>query len=185
MIEQAKKVATKDMNGNENGFLIELVKQGNHTVSYLSCCFPGAFKGYHLHKVREANYICVRGELTVIMYYPTGRKEVKLTAANPMRLNIPTYVPTGLRNDGTEEAWIINNPSPAYDPELKGEQVDYTQEQIDCINTMHEKYSPMALIQKQMGQTATICAGSPEESFSLDDGYSNFAIRSFGFHPFG
>lgn len=141
MLEMAKKVITKDSSGNENGFLIELTKDGKLTTSYLSCCYPGAFKGYHLHKVRQANYVCIRGELTVIMYFPEGRKEVKLSAASPERLHIPINVPTGLRNDGDDEAWIINNPQPAYDPDLKGEQIDFTQEQMDAVMQMFEGYA--------------------------------------------
>ncbi len=117
MLESAKKIITKDLSGKENGFLIELTKDGKLTTSYLSCCYPGAFKGYHLHKVRAANYVCVRGRITIVMYYPSGRQEVTLNAATPERLHIPPNVPTGLRNDGGEEAWIINNPLPAYDPD--------------------------------------------------------------------
>lgn len=131
-LEKAKKVMTKDLEGNENGFLIELTKNGDLTTSYLSCCYPGAFKGYHLHKVREANYICIRGELAVIMYFETGREVVWLDASKPERLHIPINVPTGLLNLGDEEAWIINNPNPAYDPSLKDEQIDFTQAEMDA-----------------------------------------------------
>lgn len=132
-IETAKKVKTFDSNGNENGFLIELTKDGKLTTSYLSCCYPKAFKGYHLHKVREANYICIKGSVIVIMYIKGVKFRINLNANEPTRLNIPINVPTGLLNNGDEEAWIINNPSPAYDPDLIGEQVDYTQEEVDRL----------------------------------------------------
>lgn len=126
-MDQAKKVKTFDLAGKENGFLIELSKVKDLTTSYLSCCFPGSFKGFHLHKVRSANYLCIKGKITVITYNLQGREEVELSAENLNRLHIPTFTPTGLSNQGTEEAWIINFPSPAYDPSLSGEQLDYSE----------------------------------------------------------
>lgn len=124
----AKRVETKDLNGNPNGYLMELNKNGRRTGSYLSVAYPGCFKGYHLHKVREANYVCVRGKLKIILFLPTvGKREFSLGPGD--KLHIPMNVPTGLSNEGDEEAWIINFPNPAYDPELKGEQVDFTEEE--------------------------------------------------------
>lgn len=136
-VDMAKRIKTFDLNKNENGFLIELSKDGDKTTSYLSCAFPGAFKGYHLHTVREANYVCVRGRLTVIMYTEEGRQEVKLMVGS--KLHIPINVPTGLKNDGDEEAWIINFPNPPYDPTLKDEQVDYTEEQCENGDYLGER----------------------------------------------
>jgi hypothetical protein len=107
---KAKKVGTFDLSGKENGFLMELFKEGDKTVAYLSAASPGAFKGYHLHRVRAARYVCLKGTMTIILY-----------------LNVPT----GLQNSGTEEAWLINYPDPPYDPSLKDEQVDYTQEELE------------------------------------------------------
>lgn len=130
-IINAKKVKTFNLEGQENGFLIELSKEGRFTTSYLSAVFPNSFKGMHLHKVREANYICIRGKVKIILYEGTERKEIILDAANPQKLNIPVNIPTGLLNEGAEEAWIINFPNPSYDPNLKGEQVDYTEEQCE------------------------------------------------------
>lgn len=129
--EIAKKVATYDFSKNENGFLVELFKDGNKTAVYLSCAKPGAFKGYHLHRVRAARYICLKGKMKIILYVSGKREEHVLTAENLKRLYIPANIPTALENIGDEEAWLINFPDPAYDPELKGEQIDFTQEELD------------------------------------------------------
>jgi len=130
--ESRKKVTTYDLNKKENGFLVELFKLDNDKTSvYLSCALPGAFKGFHLHKVREANYVCIRGKLKIIMYTKEGRVENTLSASDPEMLHIPINTPTGLCNDGDEEAWIINYPNPAFDPNLKDEQVDYTEQQCE------------------------------------------------------
>ena len=41
-------------------------------------------------------------------------------------------VATGLENIGDEEAWLINYPDPPYDPDLKDEQVEYTQAELEA-----------------------------------------------------
>ncbi len=130
-VEPAKKVLTYDLSGKENGFLIELFKDGEKTIAYLTCATPGAFKGYHLHRVRAARYVCIKGKMKIILYVNGKREEHILSANNPTRLYIPKNVPTGLENIGSEDAWLINFPEPAYDPNLKGEQVDFTQEELD------------------------------------------------------
>lgn len=129
--EQAKKVITFSLDKKVNGFLIELFKDGEKTIAYLSAAKPGAFKGYHLHRVRAARYICLKGTMKIILYVNKKREEHILSADNLKRLYIPPNTPTGLQNIGNEEAWLINYPDPPYDPTLKDEQVDYTQEELD------------------------------------------------------
>lgn len=129
--EEAKKVTTYDLSKKENGFLIELFKDGKKTIAYLSCAKPGAFKGYHLHRVRAARYVCLKGKMKIILYVNGKREEHILSANNLTRLYIPPRIPTGLLNIGNEDAWLINYPNPPYDPDLKDEQVDFTQEELD------------------------------------------------------
>lgn len=127
--ETVKKVFTYDLSGKENGFLMELYKDGDKTVAYLTAAAPGAFKGYHLHKVRAARYVCIKGKMKIILYVQGKREEHILSVGE--RLFIPNNTPTGLENIGLEEAWLINYPDPPYDPNLAGEQVDFTQEQLE------------------------------------------------------
>ena len=127
--DSAKKVPTYDLSGRENGWLMELFKEGDKTIAYLSVAFPGAFKGYHLHKVRAARYVCLRGSMKIILYIKGIREEYVLTPGK--KLTIPKDIPTGLQNIGDEEGWLINYPDPPYDPSLEDEQVDYTQEELD------------------------------------------------------
>src|SRR3990167_10963214 len=138
--ETAKKATTYDLKTKEeNGFLIELFKDGNKTVAYLSCAKPGAFKGYHLHRVRGARYVCVKGEMKIILYVNGKREEHILSVENRKRLYIPPNVPTGLENIGEEDAWLINLPDPPYDPSLVDEQVDFTQEECDSGEYLDRK----------------------------------------------
>ena len=60
------------------------------------------------------------------------REEHMLDASTPQRLFIPKDVATGLENIGDEEGWLINYPDPAYDPDLKDEQVEYTQAELEA-----------------------------------------------------
>jgi dTDP-4-dehydrorhamnose 3,5-epimerase-like enzyme len=136
-IEPAKRVKTFDSAGNENGWLMELYKDletGQKTEGYLTAALPGAFKGYHLHRARAARYVALKGKMRIICYEQKGGqwrpREFILSAENPQRLFIPKNVATGLENIGQEEAWLINYPNPAYDPSLKDEQVEYTEEEL-------------------------------------------------------
>jgi dTDP-4-dehydrorhamnose 3,5-epimerase-like enzyme len=138
-VEPAKYVITKDHGGKENGFLIEMFKGGptsDLTEVYLSAATPGAFKGYHLHRVRAARYVCLRGRMRIILYQRKGERWVReehiLDASDPKRLFIPKNVATGLENIGDEEGWLVNYPDPPYDPSLKDEQVEYTQEELEA-----------------------------------------------------
>lgn len=134
-VEEAKKVLTQDHQGHQNGFLIELYKEGDKTVAYLTSALPGAFKGYHLHRVRGARYVPIKGKMRIITYSLVDgnwqREETILDADLPQRMFIPKNVATGLENIGTEEAWLINYPDPAYDPSLKDEQVEYSLEELE------------------------------------------------------
>lgn len=137
-VEEAKKVKTFDHSKNENGWLMELFKDKEtqtKTEVYMSVAFPGAFKGYHLHRVRAARYVCLRGKMKIITYEWENGKWVRteniLDASIPTRLFIPKNVATGLENIGEEDGWLVNYPDPAYDPSLKDEQVEYSQEELE------------------------------------------------------
>jgi dTDP-4-dehydrorhamnose 3,5-epimerase-like enzyme len=131
-VEAAKRVVTYDHEGRETGWLVELFKDGRLTTAYLTAAAPGAFKGYHLHRVRAARYVCVRGRMKIILYKDGRRTEHMLDASQPQRLFIPPNVATGLHNIGDEEAWLINYPDPPYDPDLKDEQVEYTEAELEA-----------------------------------------------------
>lgn len=130
--DAAKRVVTYDREGRENGWLVELYKDGEKTVAYLTAAKPGAFKGYHLHRVRASRYVCIRGRMKIITYVNGRRETHVLDAAGPERLFIPPNVATGLENVGEEDAWLINYPDPPYDPALQDEQVEYTEAELEA-----------------------------------------------------
>ena len=132
-LEDVKKVPTFNLDYTQNGLLTELFKDGEKTILYLTTIQQGMFKGYHLHKIRAARYICIKGKGKITLQKPgeSKREEYILDAKNPQRLFIPNNVATGLLNIGEEEAWFINYPDPPYDPNLKDEQVEYTEEELE------------------------------------------------------
>ncbi|MBI4050274.1 MAG: WxcM-like domain-containing protein [Candidatus Doudnabacteria bacterium] len=138
-LETAKKVKTFDLSGRENGWLMELYKDGSKTIAYLTAAFPGAFKGYHMHTVRATRYVCIRGRMKIILYRNGKREEHILDAGGENRLFIPANVPTGLQNIGEEEGWLINYPDPPYDPSLLDEQVDFIEEELERKNNYNDK----------------------------------------------
>ena len=125
---KAKKITTYDLKETENGYLIELGKDGPKTTSYLTVALPGCFKGYHMHTVRCSNYVCIRGKVDVVLFVKEGpyhgKSVFRLSAEGPDSLHIPINIPTAIHNPFPEEAWLINIPDPPYDPSLEGEQVD-------------------------------------------------------------
>lgn len=137
-LEECKKVTTFDTSNTENGFLVELYKDGPKTTVYLTAAKKGAFKGYHLHRVRASHYVCIKGEMKITVYEdpdkvtPTPKQDYILSADNPQRLYLPNGVYIGLENIGDEEAWMINFPEPSYDPSLKDEQVDKSPQDLEA-----------------------------------------------------
>lgn len=135
-VEEVKKVTTHTAEREENGFLIELFKDketGQKTEVYLTAAKPSAFKGYHLHRVRAARYVAVKGKMKITLYQPgdpNSKEEHILDSSVPSRLFIPKDIATGLENIGDEEAWLINYPDPPYDPSLTDEQVEYTEAEL-------------------------------------------------------
>lgn len=129
--EPCKKVTTVDNdNGKPNGFLVELFKDDEKTVAYLTTTYPKAFKGYHLHTVRSSHYVCVKGKIKVTVAEGLKKVEHILSGDTLERLFLPTNVWIGLENIGDDEAWLINMPNPPYDPNLKGEQQERTRADV-------------------------------------------------------
>jgi dTDP-4-dehydrorhamnose 3,5-epimerase-like enzyme len=135
--ESAKKLITKGLEGEENGWLSEMFKgeDGEKTEVYLTVTLPGAFKGYHFHKVRMSRFFCLKGKVKITTYEREGDKWVKseniLDGENPERLIIPAGIATGIDNIGDNEAWLVNYPNPPYDPNLLDEQIEYTKEELE------------------------------------------------------
>lgn len=118
--------------GSYNGQILELYKEGPNTSVYLNIIMPNGFKGYHLHRKKGANYVCIKGQIVVSLYVPgsTTREEHYLEFGNT--LHIPKGIATGLMNISPHnDAWLVNYPDIPYDPTDKDEQVEYSLEELE------------------------------------------------------
>lgn len=131
--EPCKSVVTRDASGKENGFLVELYKDGKDTTLYLTATFPGGQKGYHLHTVRQSHLVCVRGKMKITLVEEKNKTEHLLDAQKPERLLVPTGVWILYENIGNEEGWMLNFPTPPYDPDLKGEQRELAPSDVEAM----------------------------------------------------
>ncbi len=129
--EPCKRVITSGVNGNPNGFLIELYKDGPKTTLYLTAAYPKAFKGFHLHTVRSSHLVCLKGRMKVTIVEGSQSISHVLDGAAPERLFLPTSVWIGYENVGGEDAWMVNFPDPPYDPALRGEQQEKIRAEIE------------------------------------------------------
>lgn len=126
-ITSCKTIKTYDKDGRENGSIIELLKDGDKTLVYITTIKPGTFKGYHIHKRRTNRWVCIKGVLEIEIYDPTNQKQLKLTLDSeyPEMVSIEPNQAIGIENQSTTDAWLINFPDPPFDPNDKNEQSNF------------------------------------------------------------
>lgn len=133
------KIPTKDREGKANGFLIPIfnVHEGflpeeNYPKQvYLTVCDPGQVKGPHLHHKRWGHFTCIRGNLRIVVRVESGYEEYfsgeKYGFAT---IVVPPGIPAALQNIGSEPAYILNMPSPAWHPKDQDEHAVEFDEEI-------------------------------------------------------
>lgn len=132
-IKICKMVTTRDLAGQENGWLMEIASSSDgwsrfldNAQVYLTVLEPGKKKGFHLHRKKENQFTCITGK--VIMAVWGGNKiseEIILDSQNSVTVRVPKKQAICFYNPGTEDAYILNLCSPPYDPE------DPEQEDLD------------------------------------------------------
>ena len=134
MISQknCKVVATRDLRGSENGWLIEIASSRDgwskfldNAQVYLTTLLPRKKKGWHLHHKKENQLTCIRGR--VILGVKEGDKieEIEMNGEQPVTIRISRGVPICFYNHGDEPAYILNLCSPPHNPnDLEQEDLD-------------------------------------------------------------
>ena len=116
-------IPTKDQQGNPNGYL-QLLWNANEQPDYrpdqvyLTVIAPGCCKGPHLHRKRRGWFHVIKGRVAIVI---NGVEFQLERSVGP--LLVPPGLAACLYNVGQGEAWIINMPSPAYDPNDPDEHV--------------------------------------------------------------
>lgn len=124
------KFVTKDEAGEPNGFLVPIhnIDDGFFAPGkepqqvYLTTVLPGASKGPHLHHIRTGFFTCIKGNVRVVLKLDAGYEVFYSGEAHQFRsVEIPTGIPALVQCMGSEEAYVLNMPNPAWTPEMKDE----------------------------------------------------------------
>ncbi|HEY3022486.1 MAG TPA: dTDP-4-dehydrorhamnose 3,5-epimerase family protein [Actinomycetota bacterium] len=118
---------------DERGRLMEVLRcddQGFRAFGqvYLTTTYPGVVKAWHLHKVQEDNFSCVRGMVKLVLY--DGRdgsstkgnvKEYFIGDWNQLLVRVPAGVHHGWKCISVDEALVVNVPTMPYKYEAPDE----------------------------------------------------------------
>jgi dTDP-4-dehydrorhamnose 3,5-epimerase-like enzyme len=124
------KFVTKDSDGTENGFLVPIynIHEGFFPAGkepqqvYLTVISPGAIKGPHLHFIRTGCFTCIKGDARFVLKSENGYEVVYSGESHEYRtVIVPTGVPAALQNLGSEDAYVLNMPNPAWTPNMNDE----------------------------------------------------------------
>ncbi len=131
--KENKKHMTKDKDDLINGFLIPIYNEKENFFKhgeepkqvYLTVVAPGCIKGPHLHKIRKGFFTCVKGDVRIVLKI-NGSYVEYFSGDNYkfLSIEVPTNVPAAIQNIGKEDAYVLNMPSPAWDPNMDDEYTD-------------------------------------------------------------
>lgn len=90
---------------------------------YFSCAYPGAIKGWHLHRRMTLNYAVPHGRIKFVLYddragSPTRGEiqEVFMGTDNYCLVTVPPLIWNGFKGLGSEMAIVANCASISHDP---------------------------------------------------------------------
>lgn len=91
---------------------------------YFSCIYPGAVKGWHIHKRMTLNYAVPHGNIKFVLYDDRPEsltkgelQEIFLGPDNYCRVTVPPMIWNGFKGVGKETAIVANCASIAHDPD--------------------------------------------------------------------
>lgn len=124
------KHTTFDKSKESNGYLVPIynVNDLNNPSDYapkqvyLTVIQKDKIKGPHLHYKRDGFFTCIKGDVKIIIFINDDYVEYKSGEShNYLSVFIPKGTPAAIQNIGSEEAFLINMPSPAWTPEMNDE----------------------------------------------------------------
>jgi dTDP-4-dehydrorhamnose 3,5-epimerase len=91
---------------------------------YFSLVYPGAIKGWHIHKKMELNYSILNGMVKLVLYDDRPKSKTKgelmelfIGQDNYCLVKIPPLVWNGFKGIGTKPAIVANCATEPHDPE--------------------------------------------------------------------
>jgi dTDP-4-dehydrorhamnose 3,5-epimerase len=118
---------------DERGRLMEILRSDDDGFTrfgqaYLSTTYPGVVKAWHLHRVQDDNFCCVRGMVKLVLYDGREGSATRGTVSeffigdhNPLLIRVPAGVHHGWKCISESESLIINIPSEPYHAEAPDE----------------------------------------------------------------
>ena len=122
LIKPLKKIA------DERGTIMHMLRADSPDFEkfgeiYFSTVYPGAIKGWHIHKEMTLNYAAIHGMIKLVLYddrekSPTKGEvqEIFLGSENYALVKIPPLVWNGFKGMGTETAIVANLASVVHSP---------------------------------------------------------------------
>ena len=113
---------------DERGIVRHMMKCTDENFSkfgeiYFSYIYPGAIKGWHVHRKMELNYAVVSGNIKLVLYddrkaSPTYKElqEIFVGEDNYVLVKIPPHVVNGFKGIGNERAIVANCSDIPHDP---------------------------------------------------------------------
>ena len=130
-LKKNTKFETYNSDGKSNGFLIpiynnnDLVYPKGYTPSqvYLTTVKEGQIKGPHLHFKRDGMFTCIKGDVRVVIEAEKNKYDVYFSGENHdyQSIFVPRGFPAAIQNIGSDMAYVLNMPNPAWTPEMNDE----------------------------------------------------------------
>lgn len=120
------KVKSLKINLDDRGYLMEIIRNDEAFFTrfgqcYLTTCFPGIVKAWHMHERQEDNICAVKGNVKLVLSdlrekSPTATEinEFFLGEQNPLLVKVPPGVYHGFTPLGSDTAILLNLPSEPY-----------------------------------------------------------------------
>jgi dTDP-4-dehydrorhamnose 3,5-epimerase len=118
---------------DERGRLMEVLRSDDEGFRrfgqvYLSTTYPGVVKAWHLHRVQDDNFCCVRGMVKLVLYDGRDTSPTKGTVTeyfigdhNPVLVRVPAGVHHGWKCISESESLVVNVPTEPYNHESPDE----------------------------------------------------------------
>ena len=114
---------------DERGKVMHMLRVGDSVFQqfgeiYFSCVYPGAIKGWHIHKQMTLNYAVPHGHIKFVLYDERAQsptrgevQEIFLGPDNYCLVTVPPMVWNGFKGLGSDLAVIANCASIPHDPD--------------------------------------------------------------------
>ncbi len=118
---------------DERGRLMEILRADDDGFRkfgqvYMTTTYPGIVKAWHLHKVQDDNFCCVRGMVKLVLHDGRDDSPTRGTVTeyflgdhNPMLVRVPAGVHHGWKCISSEESIVVNAATEPYNNESADE----------------------------------------------------------------